>query len=229
MNLLTLNFIHVCALPFNMTNRFQKEFTLYNSGAKYVIGVDEVGRGPLAGPVVAVAVVFGLDSASADEKSWWHQIADSKKLSETKRKNLNQEIMNNSLYSVGVSSVEEIEQLNILQASLLAMRRAVEGLNLELSGASDHSIILVDGKNTIPNLKSRQEAIVKGDSGVHSIAAASIIAKVYRDKLMTDLANQFPNYGLEMHKGYGTKFHIDAIKQLGLSPIHRASFCGNIV
>ncbi len=212
-----------------MTNRFQKELALYNSGARYVIGVDEVGRGPLAGPVVAAAVVFAIDVVPADEQNWWQQINDSKKISHSKREILSEQIINNSRHAIGVADVNEIEQLNILQASLLAMRRAVEGLNLELDNAVKNSIILVDGKNIIPNLTARQEAIVKGDSVVHSIAAASIIAKVYRDKLMTDLAEKFPTYGFEKHKGYGTKFHIDAIKQLGLSPIHRASFCGNIV
>lgn len=220
-----------------MDNRFKKEFSLYNSGAEFVVGVDEVGRGPLAGPVVAAVVVFKKDFAQdfdgleTEKNSWWHQITDSKKLSEKKRFSITEEIKNNSLYSIGIASVEEIEQLNILQASLLAMSRAVEGVvsSVQTNGGENNFVLLVDGRNVIPKLNYKQEAIVKGDSLVHSIAAASIVAKVYRDNLMQELSQEFPEYGLAQHKGYGTKLHIEAIKKFGLSPIHRASFCGNIV
>lgn len=206
-----------------MIDRFKKEISLYNSGAQLVIGVDEVGRGPLAGPVVAAAVSF---KNNLDE-DWWEQITDSKKLSLKKRDYLYEQILKNSLYSFGVASVEEIEQLNILQASLLAMHRAVD----DLLKQSNHSntFVLIDGRNIIPNLPVKQESIVRGDSVVHSIAAASVIAKVYRDNLMQQLAEQFPNYGLEKHKGYGTKFHIEAIRKHGLSIIHRPSFCTNFI
>lgn len=220
-----------------MDNRFKKEFSLYNAGAEFVVGVDEVGRGPLAGPVVAAAVVFkkdianGFDRSEAEKDNWWNQITDSKKLSEKKRELIDQEIKNNSIYSIGVASVEEIEQLNILQASLLAMSRAVEGIGSSVQADSDENnfVVLVDGRNVIPNFNYKQEAIVKGDSLVHSIAAASIIAKVYRDNLMQKLSEEFPEYGLAQHKGYGTKLHIEAIKKFGLSPMHRASFCENFI
>lgn len=206
-----------------MIDRFKIESSLYKSGAQLVIGVDEVGRGPLAGPVVAAAVSF---KNNLDE-DWWEQITDSKKLSLKKRDYLYEQILKNSLYSFGVASVEEIEQLNILQASLLAMHRAVD----DLLKQSNHSntFVLIDGRNIIPNLPVKQESIVRGDSVVHSIAAASVIAKVYRDNLMQQLAEQFPNYGLEKHKGYGTKFHIEAIRKHGLSIIHRPSFCTNFI
>ncbi len=206
-----------------MIDRFKKEASLYNSGAQLVIGVDEVGRGPLAGPVVAAAVSF---KNNLDE-DWWEQITDSKKLSLKKRDYLYEQILKNSSYSFGVASVEEIEQLNILQASLLAMHRAVD----DLLKQSNHSnaFVLIDGRNIIPNLPVKQESIVRGDSLVHSIAAASVIAKVYRDNLMQQFAEQFPNYGLDKHKGYGTKFHIEAIRKHGLSIIHRPSFCTNFI
>lgn len=206
-----------------MIDRFKKESLLYNSGAQLVIGVDEVGRGPLAGPVVAAAVSF-KNNLSED---WWEQITDSKKLSLKKRDYLSKQILQNSSYSFGVASVEEIEQLNILQASLLAMHRAVNDL-LKQSSESN-AFVLIDGRNIIPNLTVKQESIVRGDSLIHSIAAASVIAKVYRDKLMQQLAEQFPNYGLENHKGYGTKYHIEAIRKHGLSVIHRSSFCTNFI
>lgn len=206
-----------------MIDRFKKESSLYNSGAQLVIGVDEVGRGPLAGPVVAAAVSFKNNL----NEDWWDQITDSKKLSLKKRDYLYEQILKNSSYSFGVASVEEIEQLNILQASLLAMHRAVD----DLLKQSNHSntFVLIDGRNIIPNLPVKQESIVRGDSLIHSIAAASVIAKVYRDKLMQQFAEQFPNYGLEKHKGYGTKFHIEAIRKHGLSIIHRPSFCTNFI
>lgn len=206
-----------------MIDRFKIESSLYKSGAQLVIGVDEVGRGPLAGPVVAAAVSFKNNL----NEDWWEQITDSKKLSLKKRDYLYKQILKNSLHSFGVASVEEIEQLNILQASLLAMHRAVD----DLLKQSNHSntFVLIDGRNIIPNLPVKQESIVRGDSLIHSIAAASVIAKVYRDNLMQQFAEQFPNYGLEKHKGYGTKFHIEAIRKHGLSIIHRPSFCTNFI
>ncbi len=203
-----------------MQNRFQKEMELMDGGALCVIGVDEVGRGPLAGPVVAAAVTF----SEPIESKWWEEIFDSKKLSQAKREYLFSIISEHAECSVGISSVMEIEQLNILQASLLAMKRAVENFS-----GHESSVVLVDGKFIIPDLKAPQEAIVKGDSMVHSIAASSIIAKVVRDRMMDELEIQFPEYGFAQHKGYGTKHHIEAIKKFGLSPMHRPSFCGKIL
>lgn len=204
-----------------MIDRFQQETNLYNHGIKFVIGVDEVGRGPLAGPVVAAAVSF----KSPLEDSLWDEINDSKKVSEKKRNELSKYILENSNSGIGMASVEEIEEYNILQASLLAMKRAVEAVSINLAEA----YIIVDGKFTIPNLHTKQATVINGDGLVHSIAAASIVAKVARDGLMKQYDEQIPGYGFGQNKGYGTSAHCLAIKQLGLSPIHRVSFCGNIV
>lgn len=204
-----------------MINRFELEQSLYDKGVRYIVGVDEVGRGPLAGPVVASAVCFEKKFSH----SWWDEIYDSKRVSPVKREELAKKISEFSICATGVSSVAEIEQLNILQASLLAMKRAVEELPIELKSA----IILIDGKFPIPKFSVEQKTIIKGDSSVHSIAAASIVAKVARDNLMKQLNDEFPLYGFAKHKGYGTKVHIEAIKKYGLSPVHRVSFCGNIV
>ncbi len=215
-----------------MTNRFSKELTLYKDGVNIVIGVDEVGRGPLAGPVVAAAVCFTADDdyQNFETQDWWHDIVDSKLLSEKKREYLYDLIMTHSHSAVGEASVQEIETINILQGSLLAMRRAVEQLFSKIKISSpENSVLLIDGRNTIPNFNSKQEAIVKGDSSIHSIAASSIIAKVYRDRLMKQLDVDYPEYGLAQHKGYGTKLHIEAIRNHGLSPVHRPSFCNNFI
>lgn len=236
MSLSALNFFRACGwntVVSDMMNRFKKESALYDSGVKYVIGIDEVGRGPLAGPVVAAAVCFEVESCRAKGmqlQAWWKEIVDSKALTAKKREQLAEYISLNSTYALGTASVDEIESVNILQGSLLAMRRAAAALIKQLSGsAREGLILLVDGRNIIPELIIRQEAIVKGDRVVHSIAAASVMAKVHRDRLMESLGRQYPQYGLEKHKGYGTRHHIEAIKSYGLSPIHRASFCGNIV
>ncbi len=176
-----------------------------------VAGVDEVGRGPLAGPVVAAAVI--LDPARPIEG-----LADSKKLSEKKREAMDLIIRENALaWSLGRAEVEEIDQINILQASLLAMQRAVESLPIP----PDHA--LVDG-NRCPDLECSAEAIVGGDSSEQAIGAASIIAKVSRDREMVELDLQYPGYGLAKHKGYPTKFHLQALQELGVTDIHRRSF-----
>lgn len=205
-----------------MNNRFELEKNFFDQGFEFVIGVDEVGRGPLAGPVVASAISY----SSANKESWWNEVKDSKKISETKRDLLANYIISNSLSGIGVAEVDEIEQLNILQASLLAMQRAIQNLQIDLSKA----VVLVDGKFLIPNLYAKhQESVIGGDGKVHTIASASIIAKVYRDKVMKQIAEHYPDYGFEKHKGYGTALHIEAIKKFGLLPVHRPSFCGNIV
>jgi len=174
--------------------------------------VDEVGRGPLAGAVVAAAVILdparpiiGLD--------------DSKKLSEKRRELLAEVIRANALaWSLGRAEVEEIDRINILQASLLAMRRAVEGLALVPTGA------LIDGNRIPEGLPCAARAIVGGDASEPAIAAASILAKVARDREMVQLAAQYPGYGLEKHKGYPTRAHIEALQTLGVTVIHRRSF-----
>ena len=178
---------------------------------KLVCGVDEVGRGPLAGPVVAAAVV--LDPARGIEG-----LADSKKLAPARREALYLEIRKKALaWSLGRAEVEEIDRLNILQASLLAMRRAVEALPL----AVDHA--LVDG-NRLPELPCSAEAIVGGDGIEPCISAASILAKVSRDREMVELDRLYPGYGLARHKGYPTRAHLEALRALGASEIHRRSF-----
>ncbi len=176
-----------------------------------VAGVDEVGRGPLCGPVIAAAVIL-------DEKKPITGLNDSKKLSEKKRELLFDEICEKSLaWYIGRAEVEEIDQLNILHASMLAMQRAVLGLTIQ------PELALIDG-NRCPSLPCQSEAIVKGDSKVPEIAAASILAKVARDREMLDLDKQYPGYGIAGHKGYPTKAHLNALKTLGPTPIYRRSF-----
>lgn len=176
-----------------------------------VAGVDEAGRGPLAGPVFAAAVIL-------DDMSPISGLADSKKLSPKKRDLLCDIIKARAIcFSVATASVHEIDQLNILQASLLAMQRAVKGLRLKPMK------VLVDG-NRLPVLDIRAEAIVKGDSKVASISAASILAKVERDRWCVEIDSQYPLYGFAIHKGYGTSLHLNALKEHGPCALHRSSF-----
>lgn len=183
----------------------------FNSGTHFVAGVDEVGRGPLAGPVVAAAVI--LDPAQPISG-----LADSKKLSEARREGLAEEIREHAIaWALGRAEVEEIDRLNILQASLLAMQRAV----VALQPAAEYA--LVDG-NRLPILPCPAEAVIKGDDRVLAISAASIIAKVARDNEMVSLDAQYPGYGLAKHKGYPTRVHLEALENLGISAIHRRSF-----
>lgn len=178
---------------------------------KLLAGVDEVGRGPLAGDVVAAAVI--LDPSNPVEG-----LDDSKKLTEKKREALFPQIQQNALsWCVARASVKEIDQLNILHASLLAMKRAVEGLHVQ----PEH--VLVDG-NKLPSWHYPSEAVVKGDSRVSAIAAASILAKVVRDREMVAFDETYPGYGFAGHKGYPTKVHMAALQRLGITPIHRLSF-----
>jgi len=176
-----------------------------------VAGVDEAGRGPLAGPVVAAAVIL-------DELQPIEGLADSKKLSAKQRERLYDEIRAKALCCcIAEASVEEIDEINILQATMLAMRRAVEGLRLK------PSLVQVDG-NRLPVLKVPAEAIVKGDAKVAAISAASILAKVHRDRLCDELHQAYPQYGFDGHKGYPTADHVAALKQHGVTPAHRRSF-----
>lgn len=180
-------------------------------GALRVAGVDEVGRGPLAGPVTAAAVV--LDPARIPDG-----LNDSKKLTARRRALLHDAIMQTADVSVAHASVEEIDEINILRAAHLAMERAVAGLRQR----SD--MVLIDG-NMIPrNLAVPAQSIIKGDAVCLSISAASIVAKIRRDKLMWDLAQQFPGYGWETNAGYGSKSHMEALQNLGVTPHHRRSF-----
>lgn len=184
-----------------------------------LIGVDEVGRGCLAGPVVAGAVIF---KSNKDIRHY----RDSKSLTETDREELSLSIHEHHIVSLGWSTVEEIDEINILQASFLAMRRAIEGLGLEIVEVAKGTI-LVDGRDRIPNLVGfEQQAIIKGDQKVRLISAASIVAKVARDNFMKKLASEFQDYGFEKHKGYGTPFHKKRIQAVGPSKWHRQSFSG---
>ncbi len=192
-------------------NMLAHERQQWGTGKQFVAGVDEAGRGPLAGPVVAAAVIF---RAVPDIP----MIDDSKKLAEDLRSYLYGMILQGSLYhGIGIADVGEVDRLNILQASFLAMSRAIENLGIE----PDH--LLIDGRSfhreDIP-----YSTIIKGDSLSYSIAAASIIAKVTRDRIMQDYGRQFPNYGFSHHKGYATKGHLDAIEKFGFCSIHRKSF-----
>lgn len=183
----------------------------FDGQPRLVAGVDEVGRGPLAGAVVAAAVI--LDPARPIEG-----LTDSKKLSEKKREALFVEIKAKALaWAVGRAEVEEIDEINILQASLLAMKRAVEALD----PIPDHA--LVDG-NKLPKLPCSADAIVKGDLSEPCISAASIIAKVTRDREMVQMDKKYPGYGLARHKGYPSKAHMEALLELGVTEIHRRTF-----
>lgn len=174
-----------------------------------IVGVDEAGRGPLAGPVVAAAVILCPDGIAG--------LDDSKKLSASRRAQLEAEIKAKCRWAVGMACVEEIDAINILQATMLAMTRAVEGLGI------DPAMVLVDG-NRLPRWKYRAEAVVGGDAIHPCISAASIIAKEHRDRIMVAADADYPGYGWASNKGYGAAVHMDALRQLGPTPLHRKSF-----
>lgn len=179
-----------------------------------VAGLDEVGRGPLAGPVIACAVIINREVLPPPIAA---ALDDSKKLTAAKREQLYEILANTTRYALGQASVEEIDAINILQASLLAMRRAVDALAIQPVAA------LVDG-NRDPGLPCPSDCIIKGDGKSITIAAASIIAKVTRDRLMADLSKRFPGYGWETNMGYGSKAHLAALQEIGPSQHHRKSF-----
>lgn len=192
-------------------NKLKFERTLWGQGLTHVAGVDEAGRGPLAGPVVAAAVVF-------PREFFLPGVDDSKKLSHERREQLYPQILASCLtYGVSIVPVEEIDRINIYQAAMLAMRQALA----QLSPAPQH--VLVDGRQN-RMLDLPQTAIVKGDSLSFTIGAASIIAKVERDRLMLDYHRVFPQYGFDQHKGYATRSHLAALQQFGPCAIHRRSF-----
>ena len=188
-----------------------EQTTLKWEAAGLLAGVDEAGRGPLAGPVVAAAVIL-------DELQPIEGLNDSKKLSARQRERLFDDIRARALcFSIAQASAQEIDQLNVLQATLLAMKRAVEGLRLK------PQMVLVDG-NRLPQLDILAEAIVQGDALVPAISAASILAKVHRDRLCHELHAEYPAYGFDQHKGYGTAQHLAALMAHGPSPCHRITF-----
>ena len=195
---------------------YDREAALFCGGI--VAGTDEVGRGPLAGPVVAAAVILDLDKPIEG-------VNDSKKLSAKKRETLYDLILENAAaWCIAECSPAEIDSINILQASLLAMRKAVDGLNHEWK------LLLIDGNKTIPYFSiEQQRTVVKGDGTSAAIAAASIIAKVHRDRLMMQLHDAYPVYGFADHMGYPTAVHRAKLIEHGMSPVHRRTFCGNIL
>lgn len=187
-----------------------------SQGYKLICGVDEAGRGPLAGPVCAAAVILRDDD-------FIEGVNDSKKLSEKKREMLFDEIKNRALcYSIAFVEADEIDRINILNATMLAMKKAIEGLSEKAE------IALIDG-NKAPNVPIKTECIIKGDQKSASVAAASILAKVSRDRLLLELHEKHPEYSFDKHKGYGTKAHYEAIEKYGILPEHRKSFLKNIL
>ena len=200
----------------NREEKLQYERALIAQGYQYIAGVDEVGRGPLAGPVVCAAVVMPLDDDLIIEG-----IDDSKKLSEKKREQLAEEIKKRALaYTIIEVSEEQIDEINILEATKLGMKQAIETLALQ------PDVVLTDGNMTI-DIAHKQQSVIHGDALSYSIGAASIIAKVYRDHLMDEFAKIYPAYAFDKNKGYGTAAHVQAIKQEGICPIHRKTFTKN--
>ncbi len=188
----------------------------YEKGYEFICGVDEAGRGPLCGPVVAAAVIL-------DKDAHLEGVNDSKKISEKKREKLYDDIMENALaVGIGMSDIDVIEELNILGATKQAMKEAINNL------AVRPDYVLIDGNQDI-NIDIDRQTVVSGDARSESIAAASIIAKVTRDRMLREYDLEYPEYGFAKHKGYGTKAHIEAIKEYGLTPIHRPSFCNKFV
>ena len=201
----------------NAEEKLQIEHGLQKKGYRYIVGVDEVGRGPLAGPVVCAAVVMPLA-----ENSLVVGVDDSKKLSETKRVALAEEIGKKAIaYTMVEVSEKTIDEINILEATKLGMKRAIE--SLRLPDGSTPEVVLTDGNMTL-DIALPQQSVIHGDALSYSIGAASIIAKVYRDHLMEEYAKEYPAYAFEKNKGYGTAAHIQAIKEYGLCPIHRRTF-----
>lgn len=208
-------------LPRAQNNHLQiKE--LLKTTTSVIIGVDEVGRGCIAGPVCAGVVIFKAPQSSKIKK-----YVDSKTIDEKKREALAAEILADHHCALGWASAEEVDQLNIRQASLLAMNRATSALIQKEEFQISDFLILVDGLDVVPNLEGcQQRNVIKGDSLVRQISAASIIAKVARDRLMKEISLKYPEYGFEKHKGYGTKEHRHAIQKFGVTSHHRKTFGG---
>ena len=197
-----------------------KELFEYDSAVRteypVICGVDEAGRGPLAGDVYAAAVVL-------DDETLIDYLNDSKKISESRREKLYDEIIDRAkAYCIATATVEEIDRLNILEATMLAMKRAVEGLGIKPDMA------MVDG-NRLPELDCPAQCVIKGDATSASIAAASVLAKVSRDRYMRDIAEKYPQYGFEQYKGYGTALHCEMLRKYGPSEVHRRTFLKKIL
>ena len=195
----------------------EQENELRKKGFKYICGIDEAGRGPLAGPVVVASVIMPADSMIEG-------VNDSKKISEKKREKIYDQILEEAIsYGVAIIGQDEIDEINILNATKKGLTVSLQ----ELSQKPD--LILVDALNGIDTMGIPYDSIIKGDAKCYSIAAASIVAKVTRDRIMREWDNIYPEYGFEKHKGYGTAAHIAAIREHGLCPIHRRSFTKNFV
>ena len=216
---------------------FEKERERALLGYRFVIGVDEAGRGPLAGPVVAAAVAlrnqdFGSSTSKIENQGdakMWNLVRDSKKLSEKQRERVFDFVHEHFSVGIGIINAETIDRVNILQATFLAMKSAIFELRRITNHESrimneDTMYLLIDGNQEIPNCSYSQEAVIGGDGTVKSIAAASIVAKVTRDWIIIEYDQRYPGYGFAKHKGYGTKTHMNALRRLGPSPIHRMSF-----
>jgi len=230
-------------------SNFNLEKKLFDEGYEIVIGVDEAGRGPLAGPVVACAAALRTPLGHSMSKSReWDLVRDSKKLSEKQREKVFDFVCENFYIGIGICDHKTVDRINILEASFLAMKKAIASLKREITNdkfpmtnqiqnpneknfkntkyniQNTWYIILVDGNKKIPNFSMEQMTVVGGDRIVKSISAASIIAKVTRDRTMLSMHKKYPVYGFDHHKGYGTKLHMDALKKHGPCEIHRQSF-----
>ncbi|MDH4330745.1 MAG: ribonuclease HII [Candidatus Moranbacteria bacterium] len=215
---------------------FEIENRCLEKGCSFVVGVDEAGRGPLVGPVVAGAVMIrGVDKERLQEKAILEDfgedifdlIKDSKKLTPKRRDLVYDFILSNFYVGIGVCDHNTVDRVNILEASFLAMKKAISDLkmkNKDVVSWGDEKIFLIDGNKTIPNLSDNQEAFVGGDNLVKLISAASIVAKVHRDRMMEKMHEKYPQYGFDKHKGYGTKAHMEALEKFGPCEFHRKSF-----
>lgn len=200
-----------------LKNLKKDEDNLYSNKVKYICGIDEAGRGPLAGPVVVGAVILPADSLIEG-------VNDSKKISEKKRERVFEEIVNTAIsYSTGIVDQKTIDEINILNATKLAVKKAIESLEIK------PDLILVDALTNIETFGIPYKSIIKGDAKEYSIAAASIIAKVTRDRMMLEWDKVFPEYGFAKHKGYGTAAHIQALKENGPCMLHRKTFIKNFI
>ena len=208
---------------------FKFEKRILSDGYSQVVGCDEVGRGALAGPIVAAAVIWNAECKTMNAELL--EVRDSKLLAPAKREELAFHIKHHAVaWSIANVSPQVIDKINIHQANMLALYRAVEGVHKKLkSFYKNKTYTLVDGRFTIPQLRSAQQAVVDGDAKVFSIAAASILAKVHRDRIMMKQDKKFPGYSFSSHKGYGTVVHRGAIVEWGLTPIHRKTFCTRIL
>ncbi len=212
---------------------FERERTQERQAHRYIVGIDEAGRGPLAGPVVAAAVAYRDQEdfiVRPDQEPLMRFVRDSKTLSEKQREEMYAFVTRQFFVGEGIVYPETIDRINILEATFLAMKEAIGNLRRAVAEEKGPErskgtfFLLVDGNMVIPNCSYEQEAIVNGDASVRSIAAASIVAKVTRDRMMLAYDREFPAYGFAKHKGYGTKEHMEALRRFGPSPIHRKSF-----